>query len=228
MGSPDQVKILVVDDSEANRLLLSFMLEELEFDCDEAEDGEKAVELAMEFDYVAVFMDLNMPLINGIEATEILRSLNFEQPIFACSAEDNSEKIKQLLNSGFNDFVAKPIEPDVISNILAKHAINKELVSSVNNSAYQQKLEQLSNRFIENLPVMITKIELSLKNNSLSELKRSAHKLKGTASQFGFNKVAMIGRDIESAINKSKLSVALDKTAFLISELKKIEKKNRI
>lgn len=227
MDNLNQAKVLVVDDSETNRLLLCFMLEELEFDCDEADNGEKAVELAMEFEYVALFMDLNMPIMGGQQATEILRNINFETPIFACSAEDNPEKIEKLLKSGFNDFVAKPIEPEDISDVLEKHCINKNQVISDNEAAFKQKLDQLSNRFIENLPVMIKKIELSLKNNSLSELKRSAHKLKGTASQFGFEKVAMIGRDIESAINKSKLPVALEKAEFLIAELKRIEEVNK-
>ena len=227
MDNINKAKILIVDDSETNRLLLSFMLEELDFDCDEAENGEKAVELAMEFDYIAVFMDLNMPVMSGQEATEVLRNINFETPIFACSAEDNPEKIKQLLKSGFNDFVAKPIEPEDISDLLNKHNIDKNRAFSDNDAVHRKKLDQLSNRFVENLPVMINKIELSLNKQSLSELKRSAHKLKGTASQFGFDKVALIARDIESAINRSKLSVALEKAEFLIAELKRIEKKNK-
>ncbi len=101
----------------------------------------------MEFDYVAVFMDLNMPIRSGQEATEILRNINFETPIFACSAEDNPEKIDQLLDFGFSGFVAKPIELEDISDILNKHDISKDRALSDNDPAYQQKLSQLSNRF---------------------------------------------------------------------------------
>ena len=139
MNNVNKAKVLIVDDSETNRLLLCFMLEELEFDCDEADNGEKAVELAMEFDYAAVFMDLNMPVMSGQEATEILRNINFETPIFACSAEDNPKKIVQLLKSGFSDFIAKPIELEDISDILCKHNINKDRANLENESAYQQK-----------------------------------------------------------------------------------------
>ncbi len=226
MVDDNQAKILVVDDSEANRLLLGFMLEELGYHTDEAENGEKAVELAMEFDYVAVFMDLNMPVMSGLEAAEILRNINFEAPIFVCSAEDEPEKINLLLRSGFSDFLPKPIEPEDISKILTKHLISNDPPPSENDKAYQEKLDQLSNRFINNLPVIITKIEHALANNSIADLKRIAHKLKGTASQFDFENIAIIGRDIESAINKSKLSTALEKAEFLIAELKNIESKN--
>lgn len=223
MDNVNPAKVLIVDDSETNRLLLRFMLEELKFDCDEADNGEQGVELALEFDYVAVFMDLNMPVMSGQEATEILRNINFEKPIFACSAEDNSEKIDLLLKSGFNDFVAKPIEPKDIRDILSKHGVNNTLLPSADYDAYQKKLDQLGNRFIDNLPVMINKIERSLNNNSVAELKRIAHKLKGTASQFGFENIAAVGRDIESAINKNKFPVALEKAEFLLTELKRLK-----
>jgi len=226
MDNVNQAKVLVVDDSETNRLLLSFILEELEFDCDVADNGEKAVELALEFDYVAVFMDLNMPVMSGLEATEVLRNINFETLIFACSAEDNPKKIDSLLESGFNGFVTKPIEPEDIRDILNKHGVNSTLLPSADNDSYQKKLDQLGNRFVNNLPVMIGKIEHSLNNNTVSELKRIAHKLKGTASQFGFENIAIIGRNIESAINKNKLPVALEKAEFLLTELKRIEKQN--
>ncbi len=221
MDSSNQTKILVVDDSASNRLLLSFMLQELGYVIEEAENGEQAVEKALETDFVAIFMDLNMPVMNGVEATEILRNLSFESSIFACSAEDNPEKIEKLLHSGFNDFVPKPIEPECINSLLRKHSVKMQPELTIDNNAYKLKLEQLSNRFIDNIPVIVAKAEKALANNSIADLKRIAHKLKGTASQFGFDKVTRISKDIESAINKGKISAALDKTHFLISELKR-------
>ena len=114
-------KILIVDDSEANRLLLSFMLQELGFKTESAENGEKGVEMALEYDYCAIFMDLNMPVMGGVESMEILRGINFEEPIFVCSAENNSSKIERLISSGFTDFICKPIEPKGVQELLEKH-----------------------------------------------------------------------------------------------------------
>jgi len=218
----DYENFLVVDDSEANRLLLSFMLQELGYQTDEAENGEKAVEMALEFDYSAIFMDINMPIMDGSEATETLRSINFDKPIFACSAEDNSNKIKQLINLGFTDFICKPIEPQKVKGLLEKNSITPEKTNPLNDENYQHKLDQLSKRFVENIPVILTKIDRAVEKKSIADLKRIGHKLKGTASQFGFDRVAKIGRDIEAAINKSKIPLAIEKAIFLKAELNKI------
>ena len=121
-NAPD-IRILVVDDSEANRLLLSFILQEFGYQTDGAENGEKAVEMALEFDYEAVFMDINMPVMSGTQATETLRSINFNRPIFACSAEDNPTKIKQFINSGFTAFICKPIEPQGVRELLDRKSV---------------------------------------------------------------------------------------------------------
>jgi len=221
-----QNKILVVDDSETNRLMLSFMLQEHLFSTDEVENGEQAVEHALEFDYAAVFMDLNMPVMNGLEATSVLRELSYEPPIIACSAEDEPGKIKQLLESGFTDFIAKPVELEDIEDILNKHNLNHSLNHTGDDQVFQQKLEQLRERFLTNIPTIISKLNRALKSNELASLKRIAHKLKGTASQFGFDRVTKIGKDIELAINKEKVTIAIEKTHFLLAELEKISQEN--
>jgi len=218
----NQAKILVVDDSETNRLMLSFMLQELSFTTDEVENGEQAVEQALEFDYAAVFMDLNMPVMDGLEATNVLYNLSYERPIFACSAEDDPAKIKKLLDSGFTDFMPKPIEPEDVEAILQKHHIENQSTHAINDEAFQQKLDQLCRRFLRNIPTIISKINRTVNSDDLTGLKRIAHKLKGTASQFGFDKITIIGRDIELAISKDKIPIAIEKANFLIGELEKI------
>lgn len=222
MNKPTQSKVLIVDDSETNRLLLQFTLEELGYLVDEVENGEKAVEAALEFEYVAVFMDINMPIMGGLEATQILNNLNYSSPIIACSAEENSEVIDQFIDTGFSAFVPKPIEPVEIINVLKTLDITSSVKSLELSAEHLNKIQQLTERFVGNLPAIIHKVESALNNNSSEDLKRSCHKLKGTASQFGFDKVTKISGDIESAINKSKFTIATDKAEFLLFELKKI------
>jgi len=222
----EQNKVLVVDDSETNRLMLSFMLQELLFSTDEVENGEQAVEHALEFDYAAIFMDLNMPIMNGLEATRVLRDLSYEPPIIACSAEDEPSKIKQLLESGFTDFIAKPVELEEVESILEKYKLRHSSKQSLDEQMLQEKLEQLRERFLINIPTIVSKINRVLKSNDFASLKRVAHKLKGSASQFGFDKVTKIGKDIELAISKNKVAIAIEKTHFLLAELEKISQKN--
>jgi len=219
-------RILIVDDSESNRMLLAFLLEELGYDTAHAENGEIAVEKALEFNFDAVFMDINMPVMDGQEATNILRGINFDKPIFACTAENSPEKIKNLKKQGFTDYISKPVEAEDIQKALSQYILASSSKIVSNDEKYQQKLEQLKQRFITNIPVVLLKIERALENKSIADLKRVAHKLKGTASLYGFDKLSTLGRDIELAINKSQLPLAFEKTSLLQTELLKIKQKN--
>jgi len=215
-------KILVVDDSDSNRMMLSFMLESFSYQVDEADDGIKAIEQALEHYYVAVFMDINMPKMNGLDATLKLRSLNYSLPIFACSAEENSSKIEKLLSSGFTDFVPKPIEPESIQHILQKHQIDNQPSRILDHKALEHKLKHLGSLFVQSVPNVILDINRALDRNNITDLKRIAHKMKGTASQFGFELVSILGRDIELAISKNELTIAIEKVQLLVKELKKL------
>ena len=225
-SSSSSTLILIVDDSEANRMLLAFLLEELGFDVAQAENGEQAVEVALEIDCQVVFMDINMPVMNGIEATSLLRGINFNKPIIACTAEDTPEKLAEFKEKGLNDYISKPIELEDIQKILKKFDITATN-DSVEDKEYQQKIEQLTHRFLNNIPVVLAKIDRAIEVNSLSDLKRIAHKLKGTASTYGFDKISILGKDIELAINKSKIPMAIEKTQFLKNELQKLLKQHK-
>jgi CheY-like chemotaxis protein len=218
-------RILVVDDSEASRLLLSFLLEEMNYHIAQAENGEKAVEMALENDYCVVFMDINMPVMGGEKATEYLMKLNYDSPIIACSAEDDPQKIKKLMDNGFSDFVAKPIELGAVSAVLERVNLQqKSEPISFDNERHQHKLQQLKGRFVENIPVILKKIQSALDHEETTKLKRIAHKVKGSAGQFGFERATLLGRDIERAIDKNKIEIATDKAYLLIAELKKLSR----
>ena len=221
-------KILVVDDSSSNRLMLSFVLQEMGYETDDVENGEIAVEKALEFSYIAIFMDINIPVMNGVEAAEILRNLNFIAPIFAYSAEDDPIKISEYIDIGFTDYLIKPIEPTLVAELLSSHNLKPEIQAqdTLTDKSYQDKLDQLANRFRKNVPIVLKNVNIALKNHSMQDLQRIAHKLKGTASQFGFNIIAKLGRDIELAIKQGNLELALEKVSFLIKELKKVSAEN--
>ncbi len=222
MNKSEKAKILIVDDSETNRMLLQFTLEELGFETAEAGDGEKAVEMALEQDFAAIFMDINMPKMGGIEALQALMALNFSNPIIACSAEEDFDAIEQFLQKGFAAFVPKPIEPEQVANTLQSLGVTTEQSTSRLERKHQQKVQELSNRFLDNLPVIINKLSSAIKTQDSDALRRFSHKLKANAGHFGLEKVSKISRDIESAVNKSRTDIAMEKAEFLLFELHKI------
>lgn len=207
-------------------MLLQFTLEELGFDVLEAPDGNRAVEIALEQNCTAVFMDINMPKMGGIEALQILNSLNYDSPIIACSAEENSEAIENYLQSGFSSFVPKPIEPELVAKTLQELGINATVKSHEFEQKHQDKIAELKERFIINLPVTIDGLTIAFKTANIERLRRFCHILKANAGQFGFEEISIISRDIEAEILAARNDQALTKAKELIFKLHKINEQH--
>jgi CheY-like chemotaxis protein len=108
-----KLRILLVDDAEMNRRLASIMLRGAGHTVDTANDGKAALEAVQRQAYDLVLMDVQMPELDGYEATARIRALPGEPrnvPIVAMSANVMEEDVRQCLAVGMNDHIAKPIE----------------------------------------------------------------------------------------------------------------------
>ncbi|MBX3016323.1 MAG: response regulator [Bdellovibrionaceae bacterium] len=108
--SLENVRILLVEDSPDNQMLISHMLERAGATVEIANDGEEGVRKAMSAEFDAVLMDLQMPVMDGLTAARILRVQGYEKPLIALTAHAMSEFRSKCLEAGFNDHVAKPID----------------------------------------------------------------------------------------------------------------------
>lgn len=115
-------RILLAEDEPINREIVSIQLEDLGFVVDFAEDGQQAVDLARQNTYALILMDMQMPNLNGIEATQVIRvnSLNRSTPIIAITANAFEDDRRSCLAAGMNDHIGKPIRPDSFSATLLK------------------------------------------------------------------------------------------------------------
>lgn len=122
-----QIKILIVDDSEDNRILMSSYLKGSPVIFDMAEDGQKAVDMVLKNEYDIVFMDMQMPVMDGMIATKMIRELEIEKGlkknfIVALTANVLKEQIEQALKNGFDDYLTKPIKKNTFYEYLIKYA----------------------------------------------------------------------------------------------------------
>ncbi|WP_148624364.1 response regulator [Aliarcobacter cryaerophilus] len=122
-------KALVVEDNEINQLVTSKMLESIGFDIDIANDGLEAVNMANKSNYDIVFMDLQMPNMDGFEATKKIREFNKNTPIVALSAAvmDKDKELTSL--AGMNNHLAKPLLRSELESIL-KQYFEMELIDN--------------------------------------------------------------------------------------------------
>lgn len=122
-------KVLLVDDNEINREIANAILEDVGFIVSEASNGKEAVEIiqnALPGEFVAVLMDVQMPVMNGYEAALAIRHLSNSTlasiPIFAMTANAFEEDKKQAFENGMNGHIAKPIDTDILFAAL-KHVL---------------------------------------------------------------------------------------------------------
>ncbi len=121
-------RILLVEDNELNREIAESILEETGFEVESAPDGSDAVEMvsrANEYYYDAVLMDVQMPVMDGYEATRTIRALPREDvrdlPIIAMTANAMEEDKEAALKNGMNAHIAKPLDIDLFMEILGKY-----------------------------------------------------------------------------------------------------------
>jgi signal transduction histidine kinase len=113
-------KILLVEDGPANQIFMKSIFEELGFKVMIASDGLQAVEAAKNAEFDLVLMDMQMPNMNGYEATKKLHSIGFKKPIIAMTASLMNEDERKCLQAGCDDFIAKPIERGRLIKMLCK------------------------------------------------------------------------------------------------------------
>ncbi len=118
-----KLKILIVDDEEYNRLLFKTILDRWKVQYDEAEDGQKAVDLVKTNRYDMVFMDIRMPQLDGLMSTVFIRKelkrSEAELPVIGISATHTAEDIKKFRNAGMNTFLAKPFTEKMLFDVMA-------------------------------------------------------------------------------------------------------------
>ena len=115
-------RILVVDDEPTNLEVARFLLEESGLTVDTAEDGARAVNQARHAPYALILMDMQMPTLDGLEATRRIRALaaHSDTPILAMTANAYNEDKARCLDAGMNDFLVKPFNPDQLFETLRK------------------------------------------------------------------------------------------------------------
>jgi PAS domain S-box-containing protein len=205
------IRVLVVEDIALNQLLMRTLLDDFGFQCDIAANGKLAIERLENKEYDIILMDLQMPEMNGFEATDYIRNkMNLKIPIMALTADVTTVDLAKCNAVGMNDYVAKPIDEKILYNkiigLIKKTTtqslkINPTVVLDVGNEIKYIDLGYLSHRtksnpilmkemillYLEQTPPLIASMKTSFANKDWGTLKSSVHKMIPSFSIMGMS-----------------------------------------
>lgn len=134
-------RILVVDDHPINQRLMVSMMDKLGYVADIAEDGKQAVQLALKEPYEFIFMDLQMPVMDGLEATALIRRNGgpaAEKTVIIAMTANVMEGIqKRCIDAGMDGYISKPLKMSSIKQIISQYSNTENLVIERNSSIFQ-------------------------------------------------------------------------------------------
>ena len=110
-------RILIAEDNDSNFILMTYILRQ-RYEYDRARNGKEAVEMATNTNYDLVLMDLKMPVMDGLEATKKIRSMDRADakiiPVIALTANAFDEDVQRSMQAGPDAHLSKPVEPDLL------------------------------------------------------------------------------------------------------------------
>ncbi len=243
--SLENINLLLVEDNKMNQFYATSILDKLKVNTRIANNGQEAIDLLKKETYDVVLMDLQMPVMGGIEATRIARSdLKIKTPIIALTANALKGNSEMCLEAGMDDFLSKPFYESDLVVILQKHLnhlklkskkpdyLQKEEVPSneTNNTLYDlTQLEiiasgnkdfvaKMINLFLDEMPKNIAEINSGLQSKDYAKIGSLAHKIKPTIDIMGIAKIKSEIRLLEANCKNMQKLEGVDKLVELVTE----------
>ena len=227
------IKILVVEDMELNQLLMKTLLDDFGFECEIAANGKIAVEKLKEKTFDIVLMDLQMPEMNGFEATEFIRKkMKLTLPIIALTADVTTVDVAKCKEVGMNDYISKPVDERLLYSklisiikkpvLIIEHEIGKnpklDTIKYVDMS-YLIKLTKSNPKlmaeiitvYLKQTPLLITAMKNSFLDRNWNDLEATIHKLIPSFAIIGINpEITAIALKIQEYARRLELSEDLN------------------
>lgn len=119
------IKILVVEDDLSSRELLKKVLLKFKAECVCVRNGKEALDILGAKTFDLILLDIKMPILNGYEAIKLIKEKDINTPVIAQTAYAFSEDRKQLFDSGFDGYIAKPINREILLDEIQKVLLKK-------------------------------------------------------------------------------------------------------
>lgn len=223
-ASPENTyRVLLVDDSASNIAVGKILLKRIGCDVSVAKNGEEAIQVASNDRFDLILMDVSMPIMNGLTATQLLREHegpNQLTPVVGVTAHTLESDRRDCLNAGMNDFLPKPITKDALSKIIEQWilqtneslnviktpsanpvspVLDETLLARLRNDLGDEGFTISINIFLDELKKRNNTLERLNKEGDATGLGKEGHAIKSSAGTFGCPQLANDGKKLEIA-----------------------------
>ena len=230
LADDKKVRVLVVDDSEDNRILLGEYLRGADADVEFADDGPSALEKATSQPFDAVLMDLQMPQLDGYETTrELLRRFRDRgvqpPPVIALSAHVLAESFARSVDAGCTMQLTKPIRKRTLLEAIARATGARAEVAreQKQRGALREEIIPLLPKFFANRRGDVTKLRDAADRKDMQTIATLAHNMRGTGASYGFPEISAIGDRMQVAGKRGDTREVTNLTGELESLLDDLE-----
>lgn len=224
-----KIRILVAEDNPTNQLVALKMLQKLGYYADAVANGSEAVRALAKIPYDLVLMDVQMPVMDGFEATRRIRDpksdvLNHNIPIIAMTAHALKGDREKCLEAGMDDYISKPVNPKELAEAIerifstentpnqgqqtsppdrAKKIFDREtLLQRLDGD--EELLKEIVEVFLQDTPSRIQSLKDAMSKNDTENIRREAHSLKGAAGSVGAVALQELAAELEALAKSNK------------------------
>jgi two-component system, sensor histidine kinase and response regulator len=226
-------RVLLVEDNPVNQKVALAMLRKYDLQIDTAGNGAEALQALSSISYDLVFMDVQMPVMDGIEAVKQIRSgsgvLNSKVPVIAMTAHAFDEDRQRCLDAGMDDFLSKPVIPGALAETLERwlgrtddspgagrsesserqnftHAFNRtELLHRMMGD--EDLMRGIIRTFIEDIPEQARLLREASRSDDFKDIERLSHTIKGACANLGAAKMRDAAFVVEQAARKQNRQI---------------------
>lgn len=239
-----EMHILLAEDNQTNQIVAKTILKNLGYRIDIVENGLEAIKAVDKRDYDIILMDIQMPVMDGIEATKRIRSkeTNKKNTIIAMTANVMQGDRELCLKNGMDDYIGKPFKKNVLESLLNKYLPQKShrdhLVSHSNSDLIERSFDKsrISLIFGETIEEQIVFVEVlirvlkehyialktALDEHNFTDIADISHRLRGSTGDIGADKLYYITIDMENAANNQEIKQCHKKWQLLEPEINKL------
>jgi len=242
-----KLRILLAEDNVVNQKVASRILEKSGYQVDVVSNGQEAVEAVKNSTYDLVFMDVQMPEMDGLKATKVIREIEKESgkhvPIIAMTAHAMKGDKERCLEAGMDDYIPKPIQPQDVIDTIERWTNSKDQQKETPQEENHKEssltgepmidleaalprfaddmefFKEMVHEFLKYAPEQLKELIAAVKEGDTNKVERLAHSIKGAAGTLGIQKIADIALRIENMGLTSDLTGARAQLTKLENEI---------